>query len=138
MVTVRTWLSLALRGAAVAAFAWGAVVGNRPADAESLAFVSDDPEIEMWFYPVSSANGTGSGAIAARASPLTRILMTTTRCSSTAATGSTRRAAAACCWQATRRRPFRRRSPQPLPDRFAPRHRHAHGQRRRHSVRQHG
>ena len=60
MVTVRSWLSLALRGMAAAAFAWGAVVANRPADAESLAFVSDDPEIEMWFYPVSSANGTGS------------------------------------------------------------------------------
>lgn len=60
MVTVRSWLLLALRGAAAAAFAWGAVGSNRPADAESLAFVSDDPEIEMWFYPVSSANGTGS------------------------------------------------------------------------------
>ncbi len=60
MGTVRSWLSLALRGAAVAAFAWGAVGSNRLADAESLAFVTDDPEIEMWFYPVSSANGTGS------------------------------------------------------------------------------
>jgi hypothetical protein len=58
--TVRSWLLLALRGAAALAFACGAVVSGRLADAESLAFVSDDPEIEMWFYPVSSANGTGS------------------------------------------------------------------------------
>ncbi len=45
---------------ALAALAWGAVVPNRLAYAESLAFSTDDPEIEMWFYPVSSANGTGS------------------------------------------------------------------------------
>jgi hypothetical protein len=58
--TVRAWLLVALRGAAALAFAWGAVVSGRPADAESLAFVSDDAEIVMWFYAVSSANGTGS------------------------------------------------------------------------------
>jgi len=59
--SLSTEVRIALGSAiALAALAWGATVSDRPAYAESLAFASDDPEIEMWFYPVSSANGTGS------------------------------------------------------------------------------
>ena len=61
MGSLSTELRIALGGAiALAALAWGATVSDRLAYAESLVFASDDPEIEMWFYPVSSANGTGS------------------------------------------------------------------------------
>lgn len=46
--------------AALMALGFAAAGSGSTARAESLLYTTDDPEIEMWFYPVSSANGSGS------------------------------------------------------------------------------
>lgn len=46
--------------AALMALGFSATGSDSTARAESLLYATTDPEIEMWFYPVSSANGTGS------------------------------------------------------------------------------
>ena len=48
------------RTAALLALGFAAAGSGSMAHGESLISRTDDPEIEMWFYPVSSANGTGS------------------------------------------------------------------------------
>lgn len=48
------------RWSAVGLLAVGAVSSPQWCHAQSLAYATADPDIEMWFYPVSTANGSGS------------------------------------------------------------------------------
>lgn len=55
--STRSWLSRMLFATTIATVFTPTVLQVR---AETLAFSTTNPEIEMWFYPISSANGVGS------------------------------------------------------------------------------